>query len=189
MNEKERAAVDEMVLAYNTDFAMQDEAKVRKIKRKFLKDFTVDVTKNPQYALQLLETAYNEKNADDVELSMDIIGMFDLFSKEYPKEYICLLLKLLEADWHHEHENIVWIFQQELKISEAVNPLYETALKQFEYLEYDEFFALAVKCIWALGAIKTKEAIEKLELLARSDNKIIKKNALNQLKMIRSCGQ
>lgn len=188
MNEKERAAVDEMVLAYNTDFAMQDEAKVRKIKRKFINDFTVDVTKNPQYALQLLETAYDEKNAGDVELAMDIIGMFDLL-KRYPKEYPSLLLKLLEADWHYEHENIVWIFQQELKIPEAVNLLYETALKQFKYLEYDEFFALSVKCIWALGAIKTKEAIEKLELLAQSDNEIIKENALNQLEMICSCRQ
>jgi len=176
MNTKERKTVEKMLVAFNTNFAMQDEVKVRKIKEKFLKNFTVDVTKNPQYVIQLLETAFSEKNAGDVDESLAIGFMFELFSESFSD----ILRKLIEADWHFTHEDIASIFQ-ELKLPETVECLYKAALKQFEYLEYDEFFALAVKCIWALGAIKTDAAKEKLKLLARSDNEIISRNALAQL--------
>ena len=168
-----------MIKDYNTDFAMQDEAKICKIKQKFINDFTVDVTQKPQYVLQLLETAYNEKNAGDVEWSLGIVGIFNLLSKDYSK----ILLKLLEADWHYKHEDLVNAVRQ-LKIPEAVNCLYGTALKRFQYLEYDDFFSLAVKCIWALGAIKTVEAKDKLKLLSQSSNEIIRDNAIKQLEKI-----
>ena len=179
MLENERVAVKEMAVAYNTNFAMQDEDKTRKIKEKFMMDFTVDVTVNPYYVVQLLENAYSEKNADDVEYSLSIGFMFNLFSKFYSD----ILCKLIEEDWHFSHENIASIFQ-ELKLPETVDCLYKTVLKQFKYLEYDEFFALAVKCIWALGEIRTAEAKEKLKLLTQSNNKIIKENALMQLERI-----
>ena len=181
MTETERTAIIEMVMAYNTGFTMQNKAKVEEIKEKFLNDFTVDVTKEPEYIIRLLEIAYLEKKADDVEYSLIIGFSFNLFTKEYTD----ILLKLLEADWHYKHEDIAWIFQR-LKIPEAVNLLYVTALKQFKYLEEDEFFALAVKCIWALGDINTKESKEKLEILAQSSNETIKKNALNQLERNRA---
>ncbi|MCL2152984.1 MAG: adaptin domain-containing protein [Oscillospiraceae bacterium] len=184
MTINERKAVRDMMVAYNTDFAMQDEAKVNRIKKKFLMEFTVDVTAKPDYVLELLEVAYNEKNAEDVEWSMNIAGMFDLFSKDYLE----ILLKLLGEDWHYKHEDIVSVFQQ-FKIPESVDILYETALKRFNYLEYDEFFALAVKCIWALGEIGTEKAKEKLKLLAQSDNEIIKDNALRQLERMQLRGQ
>jgi len=47
------------------------------------------------------------------------------------------------------------------------------AITEHPYLEYDEAKALAVKCIWALGALGSAEAVEKLKLLARSNNFII----------------
>ena len=181
MTENERETVLKMAVAYNTDFAMQDENKVKRIKEKFINDFTVDVTKEPEYVLQLLETAYLEQKASDVECSLIIGGMFSLISVEYTD----IMLKLLKEDWHFCHEDIASYFQR-FKIPEAVDLLYETSLRQFEYLEYDDFFALAVKCIWALGDINTKESIDKLKLLAQSNNEIIKKNALNQLERIRN---
>jgi len=176
MTIKERDAVKQLM---TQALFFQDAAKVSQIKKDFIRDFPVDVRKKPQYIIQLLEIAYCEKNADDVEYALIIAGSFDLITTEY--QYI--LLKLLEADWHFKHENIAEIFQK-LKIPDTVEYLYKTALTQFEYLEFDEFFALAVKCIWALGDIRTDEAIKKLKLLAQSDNEIIKENALNQLQRI-----
>jgi hypothetical protein len=70
---------------------------------------------------------------------------------------------------------------QKLKSPQTIECLYKTALTQFDYLEFDEAFALAVKCIWALGDINTIEARQKLELLTQSENKIIKENAIQQL--------
>ena len=176
MTDNERAAAIEMFLAYNTDFAVQDEARVSEIKRKFLKDFGTDVTAKPHYVIQLLEAAYCEKNADDVSNALSITSMFSLSSKEYTG----ILLKLLEADWHYCHEGIAGIFQ-ELKLPETVDCLYKTALTKFKYLDYDDCYALAVKCIWALGDVGTNEAKEKLKLLQQSDNEIISNNAKKQL--------
>jgi hypothetical protein len=48
-------------------------------------------------------------------------------------------------------------------------------------LEYDDARALAVKAIWALGKIPGPEAEAKLETLARSENTILRQNAVEQL--------
>ncbi|WP_145973675.1 hypothetical protein [Phytobacter massiliensis] len=53
---------------------------------------------------------------------------------------------------------------------------------KFDYLDFDDSYALAVKCIWALGDIATKESFEKLKLLSKSNNTVIKENACHQLK-------
>ena len=58
------------------------------------------------------------------------------------------------------------------------------AITEHPYLEYHEAKALAVKCIWALGARGSAEAAEKLELLARSNNFIISDNAERQLSRV-----
>ena len=177
MTEEERLATIGLFTEYNTDFAMQDEVRVRDIKSKFIIGFGTDVTKNPRYVLQLLDTAFNEKNAEDVENALIIASMFNLISKDYTN----ILLKLMESDWHFIHEDIASIFQ-ELKLPNTVDCLFNAALSRFEYLEYDDSYALAVKCIWALGQIGTEESTEKLILLAQSQNEVIRENALNQLK-------
>jgi hypothetical protein len=143
----------------------------------FLREFTVNITKDPLYVVELLEKAYLEKEANDVEYILIAVFRFQL----YQEAYVDVLCKLMYEPWHYEHEDIALIFEQ-IKSPRTIECLYQTALTQFEYLEYDEAFALAVKCIWALGEIKTSDSIEKLKLLTESDNQIIKDNAINQLK-------
>nr|WP_240982708.1 HEAT repeat domain-containing protein [Streptomyces sp. S3(2020)] len=50
-----------------------------------------------------------------------------------------------------------------------------------EYLDWDENRALAVKAIWALGAIPGPEAREALEGLRDDEDEIIRENAVKQL--------
>lgn len=142
----------------------------------FLKEFTVDVSKNPLYVRELLEKAYLEHEANDVEYLLIALFRFQLFIEDY----IDILCKLMIETWHYQHENIASIFQK-IKSPRTIECLYKTALTQFEYLEFDEAYALAVKCIWALGEINTIESREKLNLLLQSENEIIKENATNQL--------
>ncbi|MHB8065639.1 MAG: hypothetical protein ACYDG2_23975 [Ruminiclostridium sp.] len=142
----------------------------------FAKDFTVDISKNPRYICELLETALFEHEANDVEYLLTAIFHFKLFIEDY----VDILCKLISETWHFQHENIASIFQK-IKSPKTVECLYKTALTQFEYLEFDDAFALAVKCIWALGDINTTESREKLILLTQSENEIIKDNATNQL--------
>ena len=175
MTENERNVVKLLIRITHDN---QNNKLIKSIKDKFIKDFTVNVKKNPNYLISLLEIAYKEKNALDVYYSLCIGFHFDLFTKDF----VNIFIKLIESDWHNEHEDIASIMQY-LKSPKTVNCLYNTALKQFKYLDYDEFYALAVKCIWALGAIKTDEAREKLKLLSKSKNIIIKENAIKQLSM------
>lgn len=146
----------------------------------FVKSFTVDIHKNSHYIRELLETALFEHEANDVEYLLTVIFYFKLFIEDY----VDILCKLMSETWHFQHENIAMFFQK-IKSPKSVDCLYNAALTQFEYLEFDEAFALAVKSIWALGDINTPESREKLKLLAQLENKIIKDNATNQLN--RSC--
>jgi hypothetical protein len=141
----------------------------------FLMRFPANPRKQPAYVKQALEDADRSRDAVDAECAM-LLG----FRFGFPPDTGDILCKLLQADWHMQHENIASALQK-LKDPQCVEALYETALKQFAYLDYDESYALAVKCIWALKAIDTPEAIEKLELLAQSDNPIISKNARRRL--------
>lgn len=73
---------------------------------------------------------------------------------------------------------------QRLKLPSSIEVLYETAIKEYEYLDYDEAHALAVKCIWALEDIGTEYAEQKLQLLLNSNISVIKENAQKQLDRI-----
>ncbi|RAP28784.1 hypothetical protein C2W64_04370 [Brevibacillus laterosporus] len=141
-------------------------------KEQFALEFNVDST----YVKQLLEVAYDEKNEDDVDFLNYVIFGFNLVTEDY----VDLLCRLMYAPWHHQHEDIATIFQS-FRFPQTVECLYKTAQTQFEYLEYDDSYALAVKCIWALGDINTEESRKKLELLSVSENEIIRENALKQL--------
>lgn len=142
----------------------------------FTKKFSVDISMNPGYVGELLEIAFNEANSDDVEYALFIGFTFNVFSEDY----VGILCKLIEAKWHYQHENIAMIFQK-LKSPNSIESLYKTAITEFEYLDYDESYALAVKCIWALGNINTDGSRKKLELLSQSENEIIRDNAIKQL--------
>lgn len=142
----------------------------------FINGFTVDIIQNRNYVKELLEEAYNNKDADDVDYSLFIGFSFNQFREDY----LNILCKLIESSWHFQHENIARILQK-LKSPNSIESLYKTALLQFDYLDFDESYALAVKCIWALGDINTIESRKKLEMLSLLDNEIIRDNAIKQL--------
>ncbi|PHM35796.1 hypothetical protein Xmau_04455 [Xenorhabdus mauleonii] len=52
----------------------------------------------------------------------------------------------------------------------------------FDYLDFDNSYALAVKFIWGLSDIGTPETLEKLKIISESVNEVIRDNAINQLK-------
>ncbi|MDC0762142.1 hypothetical protein POF51_15660 [Brevibacillus sp. AG] len=129
------------------------------------------------YFDKLLEVICREKNKDDLGLLFYIGFTFDLFDERHLE----MLNQLITEAWHKAHEDIAGLLQY-FQSNSSVESLYKAALTKFEYLHYTN--ALAVKCIWALGDMNTPESKEKLELLSKSKEKEIKKNALHQLKRI-----
>lgn len=162
MNDNER----KLILELGLDKITEDE---------FTEKFSVDIRSNPDYVEKLLICAYNEKNADDVEYSLTVAYKFNLITERY----VDILCKLLESSWHYRHEDIAKILQS-MKSPSSIEYLYRTALTKFEYLEYDNSYALARKCMWALGDIGTDKAIERLKLLANSEDEELRGYAIEQ---------
>lgn len=98
------------------------------------------------------------------------------------REQVALLCTKLTSENHHEHEDIIRALQL------AADPYSIPYLKQaillkprLTYLEYDDYGAYYKKCFWALAAIGTEEAMQVIRDLSRSDNTILREQALYRL--------
>jgi len=96
------------------------------------------------------------------------------------RDYTDILLQLLDEKWHTSEEDIISILEL-IKDPKSVDKLYEVAL---DVPDYDDMRAIAKKCMWVLSAINTSEAVQKLKMLAKSDDLIIKDNAAFQLEEV-----
>ncbi len=168
MTEDERELITRLVALPYTKFAGQCISK-----QEFLEHFRGGkILTN-----ELLAEAIESKIADDVECAL-IVG----FNFGFTNESLDLLLQLLQEGWHFKHEDVVSALA-DLKAPEAVEALYEVTHWVPCYLEFDEARALAVKAIWALGAIAGPRAQTVLLALSKDQNAIIQQNALKQLSM------
>ncbi len=144
----------------------------------FIKLYPVNLAENKNYILDGLENAFDEKNPENVEYFISLIS-FDENWNITPK-YVDVFCKLLLESWHYQHENLVSLLQG-LKNPNTVDCLFKVALNKPEYMDYDDTYSLARKCIHALGDINTDYAREKLQMLAQSNVPIIKEKAEKQL--------
>jgi hypothetical protein len=147
----------------------------------FFQRFPLEPERKARLSLDVLRAAMECECASDVSMGMLLAFHFGISS-----EHAELLTRLLVADWHHSHENVASALDT-LRYPGAVNALYTTALKKYDYLWYDEAFALGVKCIWALGNIGNAEAVEKLKAISKQGNRILRANARKQLIRLGAC--
>lgn len=127
-------------------------------------------------ALRLLRDAMERRDADDVEMALIVHWAADASVEEFLEP----LTELFPADWHRGYEDIVSMLGK-LRSPKTVPTLVLATRWVPEYLDWDENRALAVKAIWALGAIPGPEAREALNALRDEENEIIRENAVNQL--------
>ncbi|TKG87735.1 hypothetical protein EYV94_27970 [Puteibacter caeruleilacunae] len=125
--------------------------------------------------LSLLEDNVRDKDAKGLANILAVI-----YNDGADSDYTSILLSLLDETWHTSEEDIVEILEL-IKDPESVQKLYDVAVN---VPDYDEMRALAKKCMWALSAISTPDAINKLKVLAKSDDTIIKENAVFQLEQV-----
>ena len=125
-----------------------------------------------------LEEAYDEKDEDKLYYVCSAIWEFNL----HTEEWIDILCKLSKENWHNEHEDFASYFQ-EMRLPRTIDTVYELAISNFEKYRDDEYCQLVEKCCYALGAIGTEEAKEKLKLLAKSDKDIIREHVEDTFEM------
>jgi len=88
------------------------------------------------------------------------------------REYVPILIRLLDTTCHTRHEDIA-LALQDLKDSRAIDPLYHAAHASHDYLAFDENFGLARKCTWALADIGTDEAKARLIQISAEPNEVV----------------
>lgn len=125
--------------------------------------------------LSLLKDVIIKKDA--VELS-NVIAV--IYNDGADRDYTDILLSLFDEKWHTSEEDIVSVLEL-IRDPASIDKLYEVAIN---VPDYDDMRALAKKCMWALSAINTPEALKKLKLLQKSDDKIIKENATFQINQV-----
>lgn len=125
--------------------------------------------------LSLLKDNVANKNEKGLANTLAVI-----FYDGADSDYTDILLHLLDEKWHISEEDIISVLEL-IKDPKSVDKLFEVAL---DVPDYDDMRAIAKKCIWALSAINTPEAIQKLKLLEKVDDPIIKENATFQLEQV-----
>jgi hypothetical protein len=128
-------------------------------------------------ALKWLEEAYRAQSKEDLLCTL-VVG----FNFDFGPEHLDILRHLVDLDWHYSHEDVVSALDH-LRTPDAVDALFRATQWIPKSLEYDDTRALAVKAIWALGKIPGTEAEAKLEMLARSEDAILRQSAVDQLEL------
>lgn len=114
----------------------------------------------PQQIIDEIQVATELRDPDRIEFAVASAYRLGL-SPDIVPAFVWLMGEL----WHTRHEDIARALQ-ELKDSRAVSALESAALVDYPYLAFDENFALARKCTWALADIGTIEAKQALARLA-----------------------
>lgn len=132
---------------------------------------------NEHCCLQILQEALSKKDAAIMQEATLLIFGANCFSPIYT-ESLCSLIK---ERWHYSHEDLASILQT-IADPSSVNCLYEATCLHFDYLDYDDTYQFARKCIKALAAIKSIEAINKLKLLSDICPSEIRQYAVKELR-------
>jgi hypothetical protein len=146
-------------------------------KGEFLQRYFNDQVIDERYPLELPRTGINHKDSDAIEEA--VVLLYAGATKSY-NIYANELCSLLQMPWHTKHEDIAMLLK-ELADPSTVDCLFKTAELQFEYLEYDDTYQFARKCIKALSSIGNENAITKLKILSNSKIKEIAEFAKSEL--------
>lgn len=120
---------------------------------------------------QLADLAIARRSADEVAWLVD-----HACKSKIHADWVNVFCDLLDEDWHYSHQDLADTLQ-DIRDPSAVACLLRAAQKRHEYLAYDDSYALAVNCIWALHDIGTGAAVQALNVLAASDVEIIRDKA------------
>ena len=91
-----------------------------------------------------------------------------------------LLIEFIYDKKHYNHEDLAFLLERKHS-PKLINRVYDLAVMELDYTKEDEFFNIARKCTYALGYTNTPKAKEKLELLAKNENELIREYAIKQL--------
>ena len=138
----------------------------------------------PRKVIKFLQDEQKKDVSNDTKYIIEIlITLIMIIIRDYYLEddsFNEFLIKLACDKRHYQHEDLVFLLEKKHS-PKLINRVYDLAVMEFDYKKEDEFFNIARKCTYALGYTNTPKAKEKLELLAKNENELIKEYAIKQL--------
>ena len=138
----------------------------------------------PQVLIKFLreEQKKNDK-LKSIRIIDKLISLIMIIIEDYYLEddsFNELLIELAYDKRHRQHEDLAFLLEKKHS-PKLINRVYDLAVMELDYMKEDEFFNIARKCTYALGYTNTPKAKEKLELLAKNENELIREYAIKQL--------
>ena len=138
----------------------------------------------PQKVIKFLRDEQKEVIGNDLVHIIEILtSLILIIIEDYYLEddsFNELLIELAYDKRHRQHEDLAFLLEKKHS-PKLINRVYDLAVMELDYKKEDEFFNIARKCTYALGYTNTPKAKEKLELLAKNENELIREYAIKQL--------
>lgn len=151
-------------------------------KARFLSAYGIGETDVSSEVSSSLKEAEAEHDADGVEYALMLGSAFSM-----PDDILSLIHNLVIQDWHTRHEDMIAILQKKANPESVVVLQQAIMLKpKLEYLDYDDYGSFYKKCLWALQAIGTPQAISVISECAASDDAALKEQAEYRLAKIQN---
>ena len=138
----------------------------------------------PRKVIKFLQDEQKKDIDNDTEYIIEkLITLIIIIIEDYYLEddsFNELLIELACDKRHRQHEDLAFLLEKKHS-PKLINRVYDLAVMELDYKKEDEFFNIARKCTYALGYTNTPKAKEKLELLAKNENELIREYAIKQL--------
>ena len=138
----------------------------------------------PRKVIKFLQDEQKKDIGNDTEYIIEkLITLIIIIIEDYYLEddsFNELLIELACDKRHRKHEDLAFLLERKHS-PKLINHVYDLAVMELDYTKEDEFFNIARKCTYALGYTNTPKAKEKLELLAKNENELIREYAIKQL--------
>ncbi|WP_335985389.1 HEAT repeat domain-containing protein [Fusobacterium polymorphum] len=138
----------------------------------------------PQVLIKFLQDEQKKNIDNDTEYIIEkLITLIMIIIEDYYLEddsFNEFLIELAYDKRYRQHEDLAFLLERKHS-PKLINCVYDLAVMELDYMKEDEFFNIARKCTYALGYTNTPKAKEKLELLAKNENELIREYAIKQL--------
>ena len=125
----------------------------------------------------ILEIKKIRREKDSESLFDKGYGFIRIYSRD--DEILKMMCEILQEDWHYSHEDLARSFQS-ARNPIPIKTLYNVALSDL-HTEYEEYYPLQRKCVWAIADIGTEEAKSYLFKIEAEANEIVSSFATKRL--------
>lgn len=143
----------------------------------YLSNLSVKIVE--KYVLDQLHESIQKKDPDGLVRNIHIARLYKVLHKFLP-----FVAKVLPADWHQEHEYLIYFFQKN-ETKEAVPFIPQAIAAKFSYMydhdNEDDYYNFVRKCLFALADIGTDEALFWIRQYSQSEDPKIQELALEQV--------